>query len=138
MWNIVDKYEVNKLYTSPTAVRALSALGDKWVKECVFFRIIFSIFAMTSRMAIVSIKLSESSCVKARLTRNVRMNYAQREAEFPRKSSTQFHVSCLPYSFNIHELSFNLTATVFMMKFLPYLSGLFIRNVLKSISTEIQ
>ncbi|PAV71787.1 hypothetical protein WR25_10242 isoform A [Diploscapter pachys] len=33
IWNIVDIYKVNKLYTSPTAVRALSALGDKWVKE---------------------------------------------------------------------------------------------------------
>ena len=44
MWNIVDKYEVNKLYTSPTAVRALSALGDKWVKECVLFELFSRFF----------------------------------------------------------------------------------------------
>lgn len=33
MWQIVDKYKVNTLYTAPTLIRALMALGDKPVKE---------------------------------------------------------------------------------------------------------
>lgn len=32
-WEIVDKYEVTIFYTAPTAIRALEALGDKWVKK---------------------------------------------------------------------------------------------------------
>lgn len=32
-WEITDKYKVNKLYTSPTAIRALMALGDEHVKK---------------------------------------------------------------------------------------------------------
>lgn len=31
MWEVVDKHGVTKLYTSPTAARALMALGDKWL-----------------------------------------------------------------------------------------------------------
>ncbi|CAJ0598762.1 unnamed protein product [Cylicocyclus nassatus] len=31
MWAITDKYKVNKLYTSPTAIRALMAMGDEYV-----------------------------------------------------------------------------------------------------------
>ncbi|KYO25363.1 acetyl-coenzyme A synthetase, cytoplasmic isoform X2 [Alligator mississippiensis] len=34
MWNIVDKYKVTKLYTSPTAIRALMKSGDEPVKKC--------------------------------------------------------------------------------------------------------
>ncbi|CAI4228981.1 unnamed protein product [Auanema sp. JU1783] len=34
MWEVTDKYKVNKLYTSPTAVRALMALGDEHVTRC--------------------------------------------------------------------------------------------------------
>lgn len=34
MWEVADKYQVNKLYTSPTAIRALMALGDEWVTQC--------------------------------------------------------------------------------------------------------
>lgn len=33
MWQIVDKYKVNTLYTAPTLIRALMALGDQPVKE---------------------------------------------------------------------------------------------------------
>lgn len=32
-WNIVDKYAVNILYTSPTAIRALRHDGDDWVTK---------------------------------------------------------------------------------------------------------
>ncbi|VDM51892.1 unnamed protein product [Angiostrongylus costaricensis] len=35
LWEITDKYKVNKLYTSPTAIRALMALGDEHVKKLV-------------------------------------------------------------------------------------------------------
>lgn len=31
-WQICDKHQVNQFYTAPTAIRALMALGDKWVK----------------------------------------------------------------------------------------------------------
>ena len=31
-WEICDKYGVTQFYTAPTAIRALMALGDKWVK----------------------------------------------------------------------------------------------------------
>ncbi|KAJ1352104.1 hypothetical protein KIN20_008296 [Parelaphostrongylus tenuis] len=33
LWEVTDKYKVNKLYTSPTAVRALMALGDEHVTK---------------------------------------------------------------------------------------------------------
>lgn len=33
MWQIVDKYKVNILYTAPTLIRALMALGDAPIKE---------------------------------------------------------------------------------------------------------
>ncbi len=33
MWEIVDKYKVNTLYTAPTLIRALMALGDAPVKK---------------------------------------------------------------------------------------------------------
>jgi acetyl-CoA synthetase len=33
IWQVVDKYNVTQLYTSPTAIRALMAEGDDWVKE---------------------------------------------------------------------------------------------------------
>ncbi|WKX99449.1 hypothetical protein Q1695_014381 [Nippostrongylus brasiliensis] len=33
MWEMVDKYKVNKLFTSPTAIRALMASGDEPVKK---------------------------------------------------------------------------------------------------------
>lgn len=32
MWQIVEKYKVNTLYTAPTAIRALMAFGDKYVE----------------------------------------------------------------------------------------------------------
>ncbi len=32
-WQIVDKYQVNILYTAPTALRALMREGDEWVKR---------------------------------------------------------------------------------------------------------
>ncbi len=32
-WDIIDKYKVNQFYTAPTAIRALIALGDEWVKK---------------------------------------------------------------------------------------------------------
>ncbi|RIH63377.1 acetate--CoA ligase [Mariniphaga sediminis] len=32
-WDIVDKYKVNQFYTAPTAIRALVAQGDQWVKS---------------------------------------------------------------------------------------------------------
>jgi len=32
-WEIVDKYQVNILYTAPTAIRALRREGDEWVKK---------------------------------------------------------------------------------------------------------
>jgi acetyl-CoA synthetase len=32
-WDVVDKYAVNILYTSPTAIRALRREGDQWVKQ---------------------------------------------------------------------------------------------------------
>jgi acetyl-CoA synthetase len=31
-WDIIDKHRVNQFYTAPTAIRALMALGDEWVK----------------------------------------------------------------------------------------------------------
>jgi len=33
IWQVVDKYQVNILYTSPTAIRALMREGDEWVKK---------------------------------------------------------------------------------------------------------
>ncbi|PIO60782.1 AMP-binding enzyme [Teladorsagia circumcincta] len=33
LWEVTDKYKVNKLYTSPTAIRALMAMGDDHVKK---------------------------------------------------------------------------------------------------------
>jgi len=32
-WDIVDKYKVTQFYTAPTAIRALVAQGDEWVKK---------------------------------------------------------------------------------------------------------
>jgi len=32
-WQIVDKWQVNQIYTAPTAIRALMAQGDEWVKK---------------------------------------------------------------------------------------------------------
>ncbi|MFQ5560133.1 MAG: acetate--CoA ligase [Nitrospinota bacterium] len=32
-WQIVEKYQVNILYTAPTAIRALMQAGDKWVDK---------------------------------------------------------------------------------------------------------
>ncbi|MDO9339233.1 MAG: acetate--CoA ligase [Bacteroidales bacterium] len=32
-WDIIDKYKINQFYTAPTAIRALIALGDEWVKK---------------------------------------------------------------------------------------------------------
>jgi acetyl-CoA synthetase len=32
-WEIVDKYQVNIIYTAPTAIRALRREGDDWVKK---------------------------------------------------------------------------------------------------------
>ncbi|MBI2191916.1 MAG: acetate--CoA ligase [Planctomycetes bacterium] len=32
-WAIVDKYQVNQIYTAPTAIRALMSFGDDWVKK---------------------------------------------------------------------------------------------------------
>ncbi|KJH44216.1 acetate--CoA ligase [Dictyocaulus viviparus] len=32
-WKMIEKYEVSKFYTSPTAIRALMALGDDFVKN---------------------------------------------------------------------------------------------------------
>ena len=32
-WQIVDKHKVNIFYTAPTALRALMAQGDRWVKQ---------------------------------------------------------------------------------------------------------
>ena len=31
-WNVIDKYNVNIFYTSPTAIRALRKEGDKWLE----------------------------------------------------------------------------------------------------------
>ncbi len=31
-WEIIDKYQVNQFYTSPTAIRSLMAQGQKWVE----------------------------------------------------------------------------------------------------------
>ena len=33
IWQVVDKYDVTQLYTSPTAIRALMAEGNDWVTE---------------------------------------------------------------------------------------------------------
>lgn len=33
MWDIVDKYKVNILYTAPTAIRSLMAAGDQYVED---------------------------------------------------------------------------------------------------------
>ncbi|RJO71597.1 MAG: acetate--CoA ligase [Myxococcales bacterium] len=32
-WAVVDKYKVTQFYTAPTAIRALMAQGDEWVKK---------------------------------------------------------------------------------------------------------
>jgi acetyl-CoA synthetase len=32
-WQVVDKHRVNQFYTAPTAIRALMALGDEWVRD---------------------------------------------------------------------------------------------------------
>ncbi len=32
-WQIIEKHKVNEFYTSPTAIRALLAEGEKWVEE---------------------------------------------------------------------------------------------------------
>ena len=32
-WEIIEKHKVNQFYTSPTAIRSLIALGEKWVEE---------------------------------------------------------------------------------------------------------
>ena len=32
-WRIIDKYKINILYTSPTAIRAFIRLGEKWPKK---------------------------------------------------------------------------------------------------------
>jgi len=32
-WKVIDKYKVSHLYTAPTAIRALQALGDEWVNK---------------------------------------------------------------------------------------------------------
>ncbi|VDK54349.1 unnamed protein product [Anisakis simplex] len=34
MWQVVEKYKVTTLYTAPTAVRALMAFGDQYVRCC--------------------------------------------------------------------------------------------------------
>lgn len=31
-WDIIDKHKVNQFYTAPTAIRALMAMGEKWVE----------------------------------------------------------------------------------------------------------
>ena len=33
-WKVVDKYKVNTFYTAPTAIRAVSCLGEKWPADC--------------------------------------------------------------------------------------------------------
>ncbi len=33
-WKVVDKYKVNQFYTAPTAIRAISAQGEKWPAGC--------------------------------------------------------------------------------------------------------
>jgi acetyl-CoA synthetase len=32
-WDVVDKWKVNQFYTAPTAIRALMAQGEKWVRD---------------------------------------------------------------------------------------------------------
>jgi acetyl-CoA synthetase len=32
-WEVIDKWKVNQFYTAPTAIRALMAQGEKWVKN---------------------------------------------------------------------------------------------------------
>ena len=32
-WRIIDKYKINILYTSPTAIRAFIRMGEKWPKK---------------------------------------------------------------------------------------------------------
>jgi acetyl-CoA synthetase len=32
-WATIDKYKVNQIYTAPTAIRALAALGEEWPKK---------------------------------------------------------------------------------------------------------
>ncbi len=32
-WDVVDKWRINQFYTAPTAIRALIAQGDEWVKD---------------------------------------------------------------------------------------------------------
>ncbi len=33
-WKVVEKYKVNQFYTAPTAIRAISAQGEKWPAGC--------------------------------------------------------------------------------------------------------
>ena len=33
-WQVCEKHKVNQFYTAPTAIRALMARGDEWVKKC--------------------------------------------------------------------------------------------------------
>ena len=33
-WQVIDKHQVNQFYTAPTAIRALMACGDSYVKSC--------------------------------------------------------------------------------------------------------
>ncbi len=33
-WQVIDKHQVNQFYTAPTAIRALMACGDSFVKNC--------------------------------------------------------------------------------------------------------
>lgn len=33
-WQVCEKHKVNQFYTAPTAIRALMAHGDEWVKKC--------------------------------------------------------------------------------------------------------
>ncbi len=33
-WEVIDKHQVNTFYTAPTAIRALMAAGDDYVKQC--------------------------------------------------------------------------------------------------------
>ncbi len=32
-WDIINKYQVNEFYTSPTAIRSLIALGQEWIED---------------------------------------------------------------------------------------------------------
>ena len=77
--------------------------------------------SLSQRTFIVSVKLSENSCVKARLVRNAHMNYAKRVAEWQRKRVSGGtvkrvirHFSSLTFSryFSTRELPLNLTDTI--------------------------